>query len=161
MSFKDEFITLLKSYGIIKAEKVEEMISYEIIYEPDTKDSHGEWMTAETIEKAAENFNTNLKDGVVKANLFHMADTESFTIVDTWIHKEFDVLVAGTNEPIKAGSWVSKIKYNDADLWELKKSGLIGGVSVGGKGYVNEETGEITNVTFDSIPDESDNGETE
>lgn len=127
----------------------EEMVSYEVIYEPFTKDAHGEWMSDKTIEKAMENFNKNLQAGVVQPNLFHLKDTEAFTIESTWIQKELDVQVVQTGEVIKAGTWVAKIKYNDADLWQLKKSGVVGGVSIGAVGTINQTTGEITNVKFD------------
>lgn len=150
-SFKESLVNLMKEYGIIKKE---EMISYEVIYEPDTKDAQGEWMSKDTLEKACENFNTNLKQGVVKSNLFHLKETKAFTIVDSWIQKEFDVVVDGTDQPIKAGTWIAKLQFNDPALWELKKSGVIGGVSLGGRGYVNPETGEITELTFDTPEDE-------
>ena len=127
----------------------EEMVSYEVIYEPFTKDAHGEWMSDKTIEKAMENFNKNLEKGIVQPNLFHLKDTEAFTIESTWIQKELDVKVIQTDEIIKAGSWVAKLKYNDADLWQLKKSGVVGGVSIGAVGTINQDTGEITNVKFD------------
>ena len=127
----------------------EEMVSYEVIYEPFTKDAHGEWMSDKTIEKAMENFNKNLQAGIVQPNLFHLKDTEAFTIESTWIQKELDVKVIQTDEIIKAGTWVAKLKYNDADLWQLKKSGVVGGVSISGMGTVNQTTGEITNVKFD------------
>lgn len=127
----------------------EEMVSYEVIYEPFTKDAHGEWMSDKTIEKAMENFNKNLEAGVVQPNLFHLKDTEAFTIESTWIQKELDVKVIQTDEVIKAGTWVAKIRYNDADLWQLKKSGVVGGVSIGAVGTINQTTGEITNVKFD------------
>ena len=127
----------------------EEMVSYEVIYEPFTKDAHGEWMSDKTIEKAMENFNKNLEKGVVQPNLFHLKDTEAFTIESTWIQKELDVKVIQTDEVIKAGTWVAKLKYNDADLWQLKKSGVVGGVSIGAVGTINQTTGEITNVKFD------------
>ena len=127
----------------------EEMVSYEVIYEPFTKDAHGEWMSDKTIEKAMENFNKNLEKGIVQPNLFHLKDTEAFTIESTWIQKELDVKVIQTDEVIKAGTWVAKIKYNDADLWQLKKSGVVGGVSIGAVGTINQTTGEITNVKFD------------
>ena len=127
----------------------EEMVSYEVIYEPFTKDAHGEWMSDKTIEKAMENFNKNLEAGIVQPNLFHLKDTESFTIESTWIQKELDVKVIQTDEIIKAGTWVAKIRYNDADLWQLKKSGVVGGVSIGAVGTINQTTGEITNVKFD------------
>ena len=127
----------------------EEMVSYEVIYEPFTKDAHGEWMSDKTIEKAMENFNKNLEKGIVQPNLFHLKDTEAFTIESTWIQKELDVKVIQTDEIIKAGTWVAKIRYNDADLWQLKKSGVVGGVSIGAVGTINRITGEITNVKFD------------
>ena len=127
----------------------EEMVSYEVIYEPFRKDAHGEWMSDKTIEKAMENFNKNLEKGIVQPNLFHLKDTEAFTIESTWIQKELDVQVVQTGEVIKAGTWVAKIKYNDADLWQLKKVGIVGGVSIGATGVINQETGEITNVKFD------------
>ena len=127
----------------------EEMVSYEVIYEPFTKDAHGEWMSDKTIEKAMENFNKNLEKGIVQPNLFHLKDTEAFTIESTWIQKELDVKVIQTDEIIKAGTWVAKIRYNDADLWQLKKSGVVGGVSIGAVGTINQITGEITNVKFD------------
>lgn len=132
----------------------EEMISYEVVYEPVIKDAHGQWMSVETLQKACENFNENLKAGVVKPNLFHLQDTEAFTVEDTWIQKELDVQVVQTGELIKAGTWVAKIKYNDPSLWQLKKAGIVGGVSIGAKGSINEETGEITNISFDFAKEE-------
>lgn len=147
--FKTKLIALLKEFGIVA--KDEEMISYEVIFEADVKDAHNQWMSKETLEKGCEDFNKYLKEGVVKSNLFHLQDTESFTIMDTWIQKEFDVTVDGTDQPIKAGTWVAKLQYNDESLWQLKKAGVVGGVSIGCKGNVNEETGEITNLDFSGI----------
>lgn len=141
-------------------EKKEEQISYEVIYEPDTPDAHGEWMSKEEIEKACENFNKNLKAGVVKANFFHLENTDLFEVVETWVHKELDVTVDGTNEPLKAGTWVAKIKYKNADLWELKKGeGFFGGVSFCGMSRTNPETGEMTDLTFDGLGEENDGQE--
>lgn len=143
-----------KAFGDVVGEQQtevlkEEMVSYEVVYEPNVKDAHGEWMSEKTIQKAMENFNKNLEKGVVQPNLFHLKDTDLFTIEDTWIQKELDVVVEATGEVIKAGTWVAKVKYHDPVLWELKKSGVIGGVSIGGRGIINAETGEITNVSFD------------
>ena len=83
----------------------EEMVSYEVIYEPFVKDAHGEWMSDKTIEKAMENFNKNLEKGIVQPNLFHLKNTEAFSIESTWIQKELDVKVIQTDEIIKAGTW--------------------------------------------------------
>lgn len=160
MNLKEEIISLLKKCGILQKDasevQKEEMVSYEVVYEPDTVDTHGQWMSRDTVEKACENFNKNLETGVVKSNLFHVVDTEDFSVVDTWIQKEFDVTVDGTNQPIKAGTWVAKLQFHDKDLWELKKAGVLGGVSIGAKGVLDEETGELTNITFDETLEEVD-----
>lgn len=150
--------SLLKEYGLFSEEggkdvvdnlPEEEMISFEVVYEPLVKDAHGQWMSQDTLIDACENFNTHLEKGIVKSNLFHLQDTEAFTIEDTWIQKELDVIVEQTGERIKAGTWIAKLKYNDPSLWQLKKAGIVGGVSIGCMGVVNESTGEITNVTFE------------
>src|SRR5699024_10498801 len=88
----------------------EEMVSYEVVYEPDTEDAHGHWMSREEVEKACENFNKALEEGVVKSNLFHLQDTEMFSIEETWVHKELDVTVEESGQPLKAGTWVAKLK---------------------------------------------------
>lgn len=135
----------------------EEMVSYEVVYEPFIKDAHGQWMSDTTLQKACENFNENLKKGIVQPNLFHLENTKAFTIEDSWIQKELDVVVESTGEKIKAGSWICKLKYHDNDLWTLKKAGVVGGVSIRARGNVDHETGEITNVTFDGDSNDSSN----
>lgn len=157
MDIIKEIKLVLQKHGILKSDSpVEEMISYEVVYEPDTVDSHGHWMSKDTLEKGCSEFNKNLKEGIVKSNLFHLEDTDMFTVEDTWIHKEFDVSVDATGEKIKAGTWISKIQYHDENLWKLKKANVIGGVSIGAKGFLNEETGEITNLKFDEDIGEDD-----
>lgn len=128
--------------------KSEEMVSYEVVYEPNTKDAHGEWMSTETVAKACEDFNNYLEAGVVQPNLFHELNTDAFTIEKSWIVPEIDMIVEATGEKVKAGTWVAKIKYNNEHLWTLKKAGIVGGVSIGAVGKVNKKTGEITDVSF-------------
>ena len=86
-----------KAFGDVAGEQQtetlqEEMVSYEVVYEPNVKDAHGEWMSEKTIQKACENFNKNLEKGVVQPNLFHLKDTDLFTIEDTWIQKTKQVI---------------------------------------------------------------------
>lgn len=126
----------------------EQMISYEVIYEPNTKDAHGEWMSPETIVKGKENFDAARAAGLVKENLFHIVETDAFTIEKTWIQEEFDVVVIGSEQIIKAGTWVAKVKYNDPELWLLKKANAVGGLSIQCSGYTDKETGEITGLDF-------------
>lgn len=149
-ALSDALKDVLVRFGVIKSEApAEEQVSYEIVYEPDVQDAHGQWMTAETIRKGCENFNQNLEAGVVQPNLYHIQNTDKFSIEKSWINEELDVKVAGTDEPIKAGAWVVKVKYHDSNLWELKKAGVVQGVSIGCMGNINEITGEITDLTFD------------
>lgn len=147
-------LTKNKTKKVSETQVKEEMIAYEVVYEPDTKDAHGEWMSQETVSKACENFNKNLELGNVKPNLFHFANTDLFSIEKSWIQQEIDVVVEATNQPIKAGTWVVKTKYNDSDLWLLKKAGIIQGVSIGARGSIDKETGEITDVTFNPYDEE-------
>lgn len=136
----------------------EQMISYEIIYEPNTVDAHGEWCSAETLIKAQANYEAAYKAGLAVENLFHLAETNSFTIVKTWIQPEFDVIVKETGELIKAGSWVAKVQYNDPELWELKKAGVVGGLSVQCSAIIDPETNEILEFFFDleAAPEEEE-----
>ena len=133
---------------LVQESAEEDMISYEIIYEPDIPDTHGEWMSSDTIMKAKESYDLALSAGVVKENLFHLYETDSFTIERTWIQPEIDVVVTTTDEIIKAGSWVAKVKYHDKDLWELRKSGIIGGLSIQCGAFINEDTKELTGIDF-------------
>lgn len=150
---------LIKAFGESEKEtpeaviKSEEMISYEVVYEPNTKDAHGEWMSTETVAKACEDFNKYLEDGTVQPNLFHMENTDLFKIEKSWVVPEIDMIVEATGEKVKAGTWVVKIKYENEDLWTLKKAGVVGGVSIGAVGKINKKTGEITNVSFASQSD--------
>lgn len=134
----------------------EQMISYEIIYEPETPDLHGQWMSKDTLLKAQQDFKKAQEIGAVTENLYHLFDTESWKIVDHWIQPEIDVTVTETGEVIKAGSWVAKVQYTP-ETWELKKAGIIGGLSLQCGGMLNEETKELSSLDFSiSVEEEED-----
>ena len=133
---------------VLKATKQkteEERISVEVVYVPEEFDEHNQFMTAETIRKACEDFNSNLAAGNISANLYHLSNTNKFEILKSWIN-EID-MVSPTGEAVKEGTWLVKLRYSP-DLWLEKKAGKIQGVSIGCRGVVNPETGEITDVTF-------------
>lgn len=144
-----------KTVSVVK-DSGEQMISYEVIYEPNALDAHGEWMSADTIVKAKINFDKAREAGLVKENLFHIVETDAFTIEKTWIQEEIDVVVIGSEQVIKAGTWVAKVKYNDPELWLLKKANAVGGLSIQCSGYTDEETGEITGLDFGIELEEDD-----
>lgn len=139
---------------IQKSAQDEQMISYEVIYEPDTPDVHGQWMSKETLVKAQADFKKAQEVGAVTENLYHLFDTNTFKIVDHWIQPEIDVTVSETGQVIKAGTWFAKVQYTP-ETWELKKAGIVGGLSLQCGGMLNEETGELSNLDF-SISIEED-----
>lgn len=155
-SFNGDFdpLSIQKKDQIIKSKDLEipdERISIEIVYEPNVKDSHGQWMSEETIRKAKENFELNQSANKTSNILFHMAETESFQIEKSWIQEEMDAEYSdGGNfkQLVKAGTWLAKVKWNEA-LWDMKKSGEVGGLSLQAGGLLNKDTGELFNITFD------------
>ena len=116
---------------VIKSFDEDLMQAVEVVFQPFVVDAHGDWLSQDTIRKACTNFNVNLEKGHLKANLFHLKETDKFTILKSWIN-EVDSVIGDTQIP--EGTWLVKVQYNDPKLWEQKKSGIIQGVSIGGKG---------------------------
>ena len=96
-----------------------------LVLSPDEVDLHGDIYDATEVRKACHNFNTHCR----KANLLHLFDTESFSIVESYISP---VEMQMGETIIKAGSWLSVFQFNDDEIWEGVKSGDYTGVSVGG-----------------------------
>ncbi len=130
-----------------KQEKQEERISVEVVYVPgdQERDAHGQWMSAQTVQAACEDFNSNLAAGNISANLYHISNTDKFEILKSWVQEEIDVVANG--QTIPAGTWLVKLRYSP-ELWDQKKKGKICGVSIGCRGVVDQQTGEITDVSF-------------
>jgi len=112
-----------------------------IYYEPNKQDAHGDWASANTIEKACRNFNENLEKGNVVANLFHSRDddgnieaTDSFTIQKSWVAPT-DCII-GETEVIE-GTWLVKVKFNNDVLWDMFLQETVSGVSFGALGTRN------------------------
>lgn len=96
-----------------------------LVLSPDEVDLHGDIYDATEVRKACHNFNTHCR----KANLLHLFDTESFSIVESYISP---VEMQMGETIIKAGSWLSVLQFNDDEIWEGVKSGDYSGVSIGG-----------------------------
>lgn len=123
----------------------EERRCLQIIMEPYKRDAHNNWYTAETIKKGYESYEKNKEN--IPANLFHLVDTESFKVEETFILEE-DQHFEAIDETLVKGTWMAWTHYPDDEVWELKKSGEIGGLSPSCLGSVDKETGEITNLAF-------------
>lgn len=135
------------SSNILKAIDVEQRLCVEIVYKPIVKDAHGEWMSADTIKSAANSFWSNYQAGTCVSNLFHVTPTDKFKVTKSWLLEE-DAKFEGREEVVTKGTWLVETHYVDDGLWEMKKSKKLGGLSLGGFGNVDENTGEITNLFF-------------
>lgn len=129
---------------IIKADDDKRLVT-SIVYEPNTVDSHGDYMTAEEIERAAHDFLINGKG----ADIQHNYQKANVDIVESWVTKT-DTIVGG--QEIKKGTWMATAKVNDDIVWKAVKSGDITGFSMGGTGIkVNKSKEEDTKMTAEEI----------
>jgi len=92
-----------------------------------TTDLHGDWYDAQTIEKSCLNFNRFCS----KANILHMAETNGYDFVESYITRG-DVVIG--ERLVKAGSWLATIYVEDAPehewIWQGIKDGTFNGLSV-------------------------------
>lgn len=113
-----------KEVRILAKEADEQKLVYGIVYEPDTVDAHGDFMTAAEIEKAARGF---LKDArqIDKQHDFQGGVGE---VVESYVAPaDFEM----NGETIKKGSWVLVTKASE-EVWEQIKKGEITGYSMAG-----------------------------
>jgi len=141
---------VIKSYNEIEEytaldSQEEERRCLQIIMEPYKRDAHNNWYTTETIQKGRESYEKNKEN--IPANLFHLVDTTSFEVEETFLLEE-DTYYEAIDETLVKGTWMAWTHYTDDEVWELKKSGEIGGLSPSCLGSVDKETGEITNLAF-------------
>lgn len=94
-----------------------------IVLEPDEVDLHGDTISVEEVRKACHNFNLFCR----QPNLFHVAHTDSFDFVESYI---MPTDMEWGSYVVKAGTWVATIQVNDDDVWEDIKSGEIQGLSI-------------------------------
>ncbi|AUS12429.1 terminase [Bacillus subtilis] len=113
-----------KEVKVLAKEADEQKLVYGIVYEPDTVDAHGDFMTATEIEKAAHGF---LKDAreIDKQHDFQGGVGE---VVESYVAPA-DFVING--ELIKKGSWVLVTKASE-EVWEEIKKGEITGYSMAG-----------------------------
>jgi Putative phage serine protease XkdF len=91
---------------------------------PDLVDAHGDVTTVEEVAKACHNFNQFCG----KANLLHLVETETFSIVESYIAPTDFIL---GDKFVTKGTWLVNLQVHDDSLWELVKSGDVNGVSIG------------------------------
>lgn len=117
---------------IIKQFVDEEMVAIEPLYcPPNVADGHGEGMNEEDIRKMVDSANGAIERGDLSAGLFHAKNTDKIEILKTWVN-ECDCVIGGTT--VVEGQPIAKVKFHDSKLWEMRKSGDLGGLTIGAKG---------------------------
>lgn len=114
----------------------EQMQVVEVLYCPPEKDDlHGERMSDTEIRKMVDNFNENITN--ISGNLGHMKNTDKFTPVKAWVN-EIDCYIG--DELVVEGTPLVKIQFNDPELYQARKDGVLKGVSIGAMGVkVNKD----------------------
>jgi hypothetical protein len=117
----------------------DKQIAYGEVYVPFVPDSQGDFMTPTEIERIAHNF---LRRGKVSAiDTEHNLMKNGSVVVESFIARE--------NDPdFLPGSWVLGIHIPNRQIWDMAKSGDLGGFSMYGSGRREQRVVEI------EIPDD-------
>lgn len=109
------------NFSQIKKINADEQIVYGEVYAPNVMDTHGDFMTAETIVEMAHRFMADV-DLHKSIDIMHNeVATESYPV---------ESFVARKNDPdFTEGAWVLGVKIPDETIWKAVKSGVINGFS--------------------------------
>lgn len=117
------------TFPIIKSE--EKRLIYAVVYEPydgTNADTHGDYATADEIEKAAHSFFKQAKVNIEHQTAVSMRDVE---VVESYVAPEN---ITVNNELVKKGSWVVVMKIHSDDIWKAIKNGELNAYSMEGTG---------------------------
>lgn len=120
---------------ITKADDPQRLV-YGVVYEPDTEDSHGDFMDAETIEKAAHSFMEDYQ----QIDKQHDFVTGAGKVVESYVTLG-DMTIGDTK--IQKGTWVLVTKATD-EMWEGIQKGEFTGYSLAGTAQVEEVQKQTT-----------------
>lgn len=104
-----------------------------VVYEPEVPDAHGDWASADTIEKMAHGFMMNYALQYGAIGIEHVADVSAWHIAVVESYLAPVDFTLGTDTVTK-GSWVLIAKIQDDGLWEAVKAGTFTGWSFEGYG---------------------------
>lgn len=106
-----------------------------VVLAPDEVDAHGDTYSAKEIEKGMRSFNQHC----MKANLFHMVETQEAEIVQSYT-TPVDMYIG--DKFIKKGTWLQEVYFPETEvgemLWQAVLNEEITGVSVGCVANVEE-----------------------
>jgi hypothetical protein len=136
-------VTFSKQYvPIIKLDSERRLIKG-VVYEPNTLDAQGDWMTPEDIEETAHRFMKELK----QQNVDTKHDLQK---VDAYVCESY---IAKANDPegYPEGAWVVAIKVDDDDVWAGVLAGEYEGLSMFGRGLAIEDIDPPSQDTIEGI----------
>lgn len=134
--------TFEKEVKIIKGEDEEQKLVYGIVYSPgsaddsSTHDAHGDFMTAEEIEKSAHNFIAKYRN----IDTQHDFNAGAGEVVESYV-APVDMEING--ETITKGTWVLVTKATDK-IWKDIKDGKMTGYSLAGVAETEVIEEEVT-----------------
>ena len=102
----------------------EKRLLYGVVYEPDSEDTYGDFMTKDEIEKTAHEFLEHYRNIDTEHNLLAGAGV----VVESYVAP---VSLSIGDNVVKAGSWVLVTRASE-DIWEAWKDGDITGYSMFG-----------------------------
>lgn len=117
-----------KSVPVVKSLNEDQKLATFVVLEPQdddgmTTDGHTDWYSTAEVEKACHSFNRFCR----KANLLHLAETDSFEFIESYITKAAMVL---GDQYVKEGTWLATCYFEDDDLWAGVKDGTFNGLSI-------------------------------
>jgi hypothetical protein len=98
---------------------------------PDSVDLHGDFTSSDEVRKACQNFNRSS----MRTNLFHVAMTKSFEVIESYIAPTDFVL---DDKFVAKGTWLMSFQVHSDEVWKMIKSGDINGISIGAMALVEE-----------------------
>ncbi|PDY93120.1 hypothetical protein CON09_08675 [Bacillus anthracis] len=134
--------TFEKEVKIIKGEDEDQKLVYGIVYSPgsaedtSTHDAHGDFMTAEDIEKSAHNFIAKYRN----IDAQHDFNAGAGEVVESYV-APVDMEING--ETITKGTWVLVTKATD-EIWKDIKDGKMTGYSLAGVAETEVIEEEVT-----------------
>lgn len=120
---------------VTKADDPQKLV-YGVVYGPDEEDAHGDYMDAETIEKAAHSFMEEYQ----QIDKQHDFTTNAGKVVESYV-APVDMTIEDTT--ITKGTWVLVTKATD-EMWEDIQKGEFTGYSLAGTAEVEEVQKQTT-----------------
>lgn len=125
-----EMIEPLLKQKVVKIEKAAneaERKALFVVLEPEVVDEHGDIYSAQEVEKAMLNFNKHS----MKANLFHMVETQDAEIQQSYTAPS-DMYIG--EKLVQKGTWLQSWYFPETEvgekLWQGVVSGEFNGVSI-------------------------------